>query len=204
MSRQTGPIWKQSRRLGYSLLGTGKELQRRPYAPGEHGQNNRSKLSEYGTQLREKQKVRLLYGLNERQFRNLFIKAGKIKGDTTHGENLLNLLESRLDNLVYRLGFGITRRQARQIVTHGHILVDGKRVNIPSYIVKPGQVISLREKSKNLDIVKSALDSTISRPSYVSFEDNKNEGTFIRLPLREELDPDLDEQLIVEYYNKSL
>ncbi|BDR56199.1 30S ribosomal protein S4 [Xylocopilactobacillus apis] len=204
MSRNIKPIWKQSRRLGYSLLGTGKELQRRPYAPGDHGRNNRSKPSEYSTQLKEKQKARLLYGLNERQFRNSFIKAGKINSEYTHGENLLNLLESRLDSLVYRFGFALTRRQARQLVNHGHITVDGKRVDIPSYIVEPGQVISLREKSKNLDIVKTALDSTISRPNYVTFDDNKLEGTYVRVPVRDELDPDIDEQLIVEYYNKRL
>ncbi|BDR58288.1 30S ribosomal protein S4 [Xylocopilactobacillus apicola] len=204
MSRNIKPIWKQSRRLGYSLLGTGKELQRRPYAPGQHGRNNRSKPSEYSTQLKEKQKARLLYGLNERQFRNLFVKAGKVNSEYTHGENLLNLLESRLDNLVFKLGFALTRRQARQLVNHGHVTVDGKRVDIPSYIVEPGQVISLREKSKNLDIVKTALDSTISRPNYVSFEENKLEGTYVRIPVRDELDPDIDEQLIVEYYNKRL
>lgn len=204
MSRNTKPIWKQSRRLGYSLLGTGKELQRKPYAPGDHGKNNRSKPSEYATQLREKQKARLLYGLNERQFRNLFVKAGKIKSEYTHGENLLNLLESRLDNLVFKLGLALTRRQARQLVTHGHVTVDGKRVDIPSYIVQPGQVISLKEKSKTLEIVKTAVDSTVSRPNYVSFDENKLEGTYVRVPVRDELDPDIDEQLIVEYYNKRL
>ena len=204
MSRNIKPIWKQSRRLGYSLLGTGKELQRRPFAPGEHGRNNRSKPSEYATQLKEKQKARLLYGLNERQFRNLFVKAGKIKGEYTHGENLLNLLESRLDNLVFKLGFAITRRQARQLVTHGHVTVDGKRVDIPSYSVQPGQVISLKEKSKSLEVVKTAIDSTISRPNYVSFDENKLEGSYVRVPVRDELTPDIDEQLIVEYYNKRL
>ena len=204
MSRNIKPVWKQSRRLGYSLLGTGKELQRKPYAPGDHGRNNRSKPSEYATQLREKQKVRLMYGLNERQFQNLFVRAGKIKSEYTHGENLLNLLESRLDNLVYKMGFALTRKQARQMVNHGHVIVDGKRVDIPSYIVKPGQVISLKEKSKNLDIVKTAIDSTVSRPNYVTFDDKKLEGTFVREPVRDELDPDIFEQLFVVYYNKRL
>ena len=140
MSRYTGSVWKKSRRLGISLTGTGKELDKRPYAPGQHGPNQRKKQSEYGLQLQEKQKLRFTYGLNERQFRNLFDKAGKQKG--IHGENFMILLESRLDNLVYRLGLARTRRQARQLVNHGHILVDGSRVDIPSYLVNPGQVIS--------------------------------------------------------------
>ena len=128
MSRYTGPSWKVSRRLGISLSGTGKELARRPYAPGQHGQNNRRKLSEYGLQLREKQKLRMTYGLSERQFANLFVKAGKIR-EGKHGDNFMILLERRLDNVVYRLGLATTRRQARQLVNHGHITVDGKRVD---------------------------------------------------------------------------
>ena len=140
MARYTGPSWKISRRLGISLSGTGKELEKRPYAPGQHGPNQRKKLTEYGLQLQEKQKLRLMYGLNERQFLTLFVKAGKMKG--VHGENFMILLESRLDNLVYRLGLARTRRQARQLVNHGHVLVDGRRVDIPSYSVKPGQTIS--------------------------------------------------------------
>src|SRR6185295_3289358 len=144
-SRYTGSTWKLSRRLGISLSGTGKELEKRPYAPGQHGPNQRKKLSEYGLQLQEKQKLRYMYGLNERQFRNLFNKAGKMKG--IHGENFMILLESRLDNLVYRLGLARTRKQARQLVNHGHVLVDGRRVDIPSYTVTPGQTIGLRERS---------------------------------------------------------
>src|SRR5699024_4529129 len=154
MSRYTGPIWKKSHRFGIVLTGTGKELDKRPYAPGQHGANQRRKLSEYGLQLQEKQKLRFMFGLNERQFRNLFDSAGKMKG--VHGENFMVLLESRLDNLVYRLGFARTRRQARQLVNHGHITVDGQRTNIPSYSVKIGQTIGLREKSKNLDIIKES------------------------------------------------
>src|SRR5699024_1384785 len=137
---------------GISLTGTGKEINKRPYAPGQHGPTQRRKMSEYGLQQQEKQKLRYMYGLNERQFRNLFNEAGKMKG--VHGENFMILLESRLENLVYRLGFARTRRQARQLVNHGHIVVDGKRTDIPSYRVQPGQVIGLRERSKNLDIVK--------------------------------------------------
>ncbi|WP_054665656.1 30S ribosomal protein S4 [Lacticaseibacillus camelliae] len=203
MSRYTGPRWKQSRRLGLSLSGTGKELARRPYAPGDHGANNRRKVSEYGQQLTEKQKLRWMYGLNERQFQNLFIRAGKLK-EGTHGDNFMIMLESRLDNLVYRLGLATTRPQARQLVNHGHITVDGKRVDIPSYEVQPGQVIGLRERSQNLQIVSDALDATISRPAYVSFDDNKKEGTYVRLPTRDELEPDIDESLVVEYYNQKL
>ena len=201
MSRYTGPSWKVSRRLGISLSGTGKELARRPYAPGQHGQNNRRKLSEYGLQLREKQKLRMTYGLSERQFANLFVKAGKIR-EGKHGDNFMILLERRLDNVVYRLGLATTRRQARQLVNHGHITVDGKRVDIPSYEVKPGQVISLRERSKNLQVVKDALEAVVGRAPFVSFDEIKMEGSLVRLPEREELDANIDEALVVEYYNK--
>lgn len=201
MSRYTGPSWKVSRRLGISLSGTGKELARRPYAPGQHGQNNRRKLSEYGLQLREKQKLRMTYGLSERQFANLFVKAGKIR-EGKHGDNFMILLERRLDNVVYRLGLATTRRQARQLVNHGHITVDGKRVDIPSYEVKPGQVISVRERSKNLQVVKDALEAVVGRAPFVSFDENKMEGSLVRLPEREELDANIDEALVVEYYNK--
>ncbi|ORN38010.1 30S ribosomal protein S4 [Lentilactobacillus parabuchneri] len=201
MSRYTGPSWRISRRLGISLSGTGKELSRRPYAPGNHGQGRRSKLSEYGLQLHEKQKLRYMYGLTERQFSNLFVRAGKIR-EGKHGVNFMILLEERLDNMVYRLGLATTRRQARQLVNHGHITVDGKRVDIPSYEVQPGQVISVREKSKNLQVIKDAVEAVVGRPQYVSFDADKLEGSLVRLPQREELDADIDESLIVEYYNK--
>ncbi len=201
MSRYTGPSWKVSRRLGISLSGTGKELARRPYAPGQHGQNNRRKLSEYGLQLREKQKLRMTYGLSERQFANLFLKAGKIR-EGKHGDNFMVLLERRLDNFVYSLGLATTRRQARQLVNHGHITVDGKRVDIPSYEVKPGQVISLRERSKDLKVVKEALEAIVGRVPFVSFDENTMEGSLVRLPERDELDANIDESLVVEYYNK--
>lgn len=200
MSRYTGPSWKVSRRLGISLTGSGKELSRRPYAPGQHGQSRR-KLSEYGMQLREKQKLRMMYGLTERQFANTFKRAGKIR-EGKHGENFMILLEQRLDNVVYRLGLATTRRQARQLVNHGHITVDGKRVDIPSYEVKPGQVISLRERSKNLQIVKDALEAVVGRAPFVSFDEDKMEGSLVRLPQRDELEANIDESLIVEYYNK--
>lgn len=203
MSRYTGPRWKQSRRLGLSLSGTGKELARRPYAPGDHGPNSRRKVTEYGTQLREKQKLRWMYGMTERQFQNLFLRAGKVK-EGTHGENFMILLETRLDNMVYRLGLASSRPQARQLVNHGHILVDGKRVDIPSYEVAVGQVISLRERSQNLVVVNAAIEGTVSRPAYVTFDDTKKEGSLVRLPQREELEPEVDEALVVEYYNQKL
>ncbi|EHL95626.1 30S ribosomal protein S4 [Lentilactobacillus parafarraginis] len=201
MSRYTGPSWRISRRLGISLSGTGKELSRRPYAPGDHGQGRRQKLSEYGLQLKEKQKLRYMYGLTERQFSNLFVRAGKIR-EGKHGVNFMILLERRLDNMVYRLGLATTRRQARQLVNHGHITVDGKRVDIPSYEVEPGQVISVREKSKDIQVIKDAVEAVVGRPQYVSFDADKLEGSLVRLPQREELDADIDESLIVEYYNK--
>lgn len=201
MSRYTGPSWKISRRLGMSLSGTGKELARRPYAPGDHGQGRRGKLSEYGTQLREKQKLRMMYGLTERQFANLFIKAGKIR-EGKHGVNFMILLERRLDNMVYRLGLATTRRQARQLVNHGHITVDGKRVDIPSYEVEIGQVIGVREKSKDLKIISEAVEAVVGRPQFVQFDADKLEGSLVRLPQRDELEADIDDSLIVEYYNK--
>ncbi|MFB9770194.1 30S ribosomal protein S4 [Lactiplantibacillus modestisalitolerans] len=201
MSRYTGPSWKVSRRLGMSLSGTGKELARRPYAPGDHGQGRRGKLSEYGMQLREKQKLRMMYGLTERQFANLFIKAGKIR-EGKHGVNFMILLERRLDNMVYRLGLATTRRQARQLVNHGHITVDGKRVDIPSYEVSVGQTISVREKSKKLAVITGAVEAVVARPNFVQFDADKLEGSLTRLPEREELEADIDESLIVEYYNK--
>ncbi len=200
MARYTGPSWKIARRLGISLNGTGKELEKRPYAPGQHGPNQRKKLSEYGLQLREKQKLRHMYGLNERQFKNTYERAGKMQGK--HGENFMILLECRLDNLVYRLGLARTRRQARQLVNHGHILVDGKRVNIPSYRVEPGQTISVREKSRDLDIIKEAVESNNYIPEYVSFDPEKLEGTFTRLPERSELPAEINEAFIVEFYSR--
>lgn len=206
MARYTGPAWKISRRLKFSTLENGKEFiigkngkQRRDYAPGQHGQR-RAKLSEYGIQLQEKQKVRFIYGMSERQFHNTFVKAGKLAGK--HGDNFLIMLESRLDNLVYRLGLAVTRRQARQLVNHGHILVDGNKVDIPSYICKPGQVIAVAEKSRGLLIIKEALETIVTRKEYVSFDENKLEGTFVRLPERSEFLTEIKENLIVEFYNR--
>ncbi|MEH7304418.1 30S ribosomal protein S4 [Neobacillus drentensis] len=200
MARYTGSSWKISRRLGISLSGTGKELEKRPYAPGQHGPNQRKKLSEYGLQLQEKQKLRHMYGVTERQFRNLFDKAGKLSG--VHGENFMVLLESRLDNVVYRLGLARTRRAARQLVNHGHILVNGSRVDIPSFRVTAGQTISVREKSRNLDVVKESIEVNNFVPDYLTFDADKLEGTFTRLPERSELPAEINETLIVEFYSR--
>lgn len=200
MARYTGPSWKISRRLGISLSGTGKEIEKRPYAPGPHGPNQRKKISQYGQQLQEKQKLRHMYGVTERQFRNLFDRAGKLKG--VYGENFMILLESRLDNLVYRLGLARTRRQARQLVNHGHITVDGKRLDIPSYQVKIGQTIGVREKSNNFSIIKEAVEVNNFVPDYLTFDADKLEGTFTRLPERSELPAEINEALIVEFYSR--
>ncbi len=200
MARFRGSNWKKSRRLGISLSGTGKELEKRPYAPGQHGPNQRKKLSEYGLQLREKQKLRYLYGMTERQFRNTFDIAGKQHG--VHGENFMILLASRLDAVIYSLGLARTRRQARQLVGHGHVEVDGRRVDIPSYSLKPGQVITVREKSQNLDIIKESVEINNFVPEYLDFDADSLKGTFVRFPERSELPAEINEQLIVEYYSR--
>ena len=162
--------------------------------------DKRRKSSEYGVQLAEKQKIRLMYGLNEKQFHKLFDKAQNMKG--TAGHNLLFLLESRLDNLVYRMGMAKTRRAARQVVNHGHILVNGKKVNIPSYIVKPGDVISVKENSLDHPAIKEAVETCLSRPAFVEFDTKKMTGKYLRLPDRGELNQEVNETLIVEYYNR--
>ncbi len=200
MARYTGPSYKQARRVGFSISETGKELAKRPYGPGQHGNARKGKLSNYGVQLKEKQKVRFMYGLTERQFRKTFDEAAKLKG--IHGEDFLKLLESRLDNLVYRLGFASTRRGARQLVNHGHITVNGKKVDIPSYRVKVGSTIALKENSKDHKAVKDSLEKVTSRVEFVTFDENKLEGKFVRLPERNELNADINESLIVEFYNK--
>ena len=200
MSRYNGPVYKKSRRLGFSVLENGKELARRPYGPGIHGADRKRKSSEYGVQLTEKQKLRFMYGLNEKQFRKTFDRAAQMKGIT--GENFLNLLECRLDNIVYRLGLAKTRRAARQIVNHGHITVNGSKVNIPSYEVKVGDVIAVKEQSLEHPAIKEAVSATLNRPAYVTFDDKKMSGTLVRLPDRSELNQEINESLIVEYYNR--
>ena len=200
MARYTGAQYKKSRHLGFSTLENGKELAKRPYAPGIHGQDRRRKLSEYGVQLQEKQKVRFMYGLNEKQFAKTFKRATKMAGIT--GENLLQLLETRLDNVVYRMGMATTRRAARQIVNHGHITVNDIKVDIPSYTVKPGDVIAVKEQSLDHPAIKAAVEATLNRPAYVEFDANKLTGKYLRYPDRSELNPDINEALIVEYYNR--
>jgi small subunit ribosomal protein S4 len=199
MARYTGPKFKLSRRLGISLSGTGKEL-KRPFPPGQHGPGQRKKMSEYGLQLSEKQKLRHMYGLSEKQFRNLFNLAAKQSGVT--GENFLVLLESRLDNLVYRLGFANSRAGARQLVAHGHITVNGRKVDIPSYTVSVGDVIGLRERSRNLKVVKEARENSNFMPAYLEFDEKNMEGRYVRRPERSELPQEIDEKLIVEFYSR--
>ena len=200
MARYTGPMYKKSRRFGFSILENGKELAKRPYAPGQHGQDRKKKLSDYGIQLQEKQKVKFMYGLSEKQMEKTFKKAVKMKG--VNGENLLKLLESRLDNLVYRAGFATTRKGARQLVNHGHVTVNGKKVNIPSYQAKPGDIISLMENDKELKVVKESLEALKNRVEFISYDDKKMEATYVRMPERSELNADIDESLIIEYYNR--
>lgn len=200
MSRYLGPVWKKSRHLNYSILGTGEELAKRPYGPGQHGQSKKGKPSEYGNQLLEKQKLRFTYGVSERQFRRYFGIAKKNKNLT--GLTFLQICETRLDNLVYRLGFASTRRQARQLVTHGHVTVNGKKIDIPSYLVSIGEIISLKEKSKSLKLVKDAQEKATNLVPFVELDKTKLEGKLTRLPERSELSPEIDEAQIVEFYNR--
>ena len=200
MARYTGSIYRKSRHLGFSTLETGEELARKPYAPGQHGNKRGKKLSNYSIQLQEKQKVRFMYGLSEKQFHKTFMAAGKLKG--VHGENLLKLLESRLDNIAYRMGLSTTRRGARQLVNHGHVTVNGKRVNIPSYTCKPGDVISVKENSLEHPAIKLSLENKVARPAYVEFDEKKMTGSYVRLPERTELSAEINESLIVEFYNR--
>lgn len=200
MARYTGPQYKKSRRLNFSTLENGRELARRPYAPGVLGSDRRKKLSEYGVQLQEKQKVRIMYGVNEKQFHKIFDRASKMKGIA--GENLLFLLESRLDNLVYRMGMATTRRGARQLVNHGHITVNGVKVDIPSYTCKPGDVIAVKAESTNHPAILASLEAVVNTKAFVEFDKNKLSGTYLRRPDRSELNPEINESLIVEYYNR--
>ncbi len=200
MARYTGSTNRVSRRLGFSTLETGKELAKKPYAPGQHGSKKSKKLSNYGVQLQEKQKLRFTYGLSEKQFKATFEKAGKMNG--VHGHNLFILLESRLDNLVYRLGFSTTRRGARQLVNHGHITVNGKKVDIPSYTCKPGDVIAVKDNAKDMSIIKSSLEALSRRVEFVTYDENKMAGTYVRYPERSELNADINESLIIEFYNR--
>ena len=209
MARYLGPVCRLCRREGTKLYLKGGRcfsekcaVTRRPYPPGQHGQG-RYKLSEYGLRLREKQKPRRIYGLLEKQFRSYYAQASSVKGRT--GEEMINMLERRLDNVVHRSGFAVTRAQARQLVRHNHIHVNGKRVNIPSYRVSPGDKIEVREKSQKIAYVKAALDSAQTRqvPSWVEVDQEKFMATFTSIPPREELnEPMIREQYVVEYYSR--
>ncbi len=199
MARYTGPAYKKSRRLNFSTLENGKDL-KRTFAPGVHGNERRRKLSEYGIQLQEKQKVRFLYGLNEKQFHKVFERASKMKG--VAGENLLFLLESRLDNLVYRMGLANTRRGARQLVNHGHITVNGKKVDIPSYTCKINDVIAVKENSISHPAILASLEANNTTKAFVEFDKKKLTGKYLRRPDRSELNPEINESLIVEFYNR--
>ena len=201
MARYIGPKSRIARRFGEAIFGPDKVLDKRNYAPGQHGVNRRKKSSEYGTQLAEKQKAKYTYGVLERQFRLLFAKASRIKGIT--GEILLQLLESRLDNIVYRLGIAPTRAAARQLVSHCHITVDGKVVNIPSYDVKPGQVVAVREKSKSLEVIATSLDGfNHSKYSWLEWNEAEKACKYLNIPQREDIPENFKEQLIVELYSK--
>ncbi|MDD5782374.1 MAG: 30S ribosomal protein S4 [Muribaculaceae bacterium] len=201
MARYTGPKTKISRKFGEPIFGDDKVLAKKNYPPGQHGANKRRKSSEYGTQLREKQKAKYTYGVLEKQFRNLFEKASRMKGIT--GEILLQLLESRLDNIVYRLGIAPTRPAARQLVLHRHITVDGKVVNIPSYKVEPGQIVAVREKSKSLEVIADNLAGfNHSKYPWIEWDESAKAGKFLHLPQREDIPETIKEQLIVELYSK--
>ena len=200
MARYTGPNNKKARRVSFSILENGKDIAKRPYGPGQHGKDRKRKPSNYAIQLNEKQKVRFMYGISEKQFKKLVNDSAKMKG--VHGENLLILLESRLDNIVYRIGFATTRRGARQLVNHGHITVNGKKVDIPSYRVKPGDVIAIKENSSDHKGIEIALANKVKRPDFINYDEAKRIGTYVRYPERSELNADINESLIVEFYSR--
>ena len=200
MARYTGPNNKKARRVSFSILENGKDIAKRPYGPGQHGKDRKRKPSNYAIQLNEKQKARFMYGISEKQFKKLVNDSAKMKG--VHGENLLILLESRLDNLVYRIGFATTRRGARQLVNHGHITVNGKKVDIPSYRVKPGDIIAIKENSKDHKGIEIALANKIKRPDFINYDEGKKVATYVRYPERSELNADINESLIVEFYSR--
>ena len=201
MARYTGPKTKIARKFGEAIFGEDKAFEKRNYPPGQHGNNRRRpKKSEYAIQLMEKQKAKFTYGILERQFRNLFDRASRSKGVT--GEVLLQLCESRLDNVVFRFGISKSRRGARQLVSHRHITVNGEIVNIPSYSLKEGDVVAVREKSKSLQAIDDALASNSSVYEWLSWNSDKKEGTFVKTPQRLQIPENIKEQLIVELYSK--
>ncbi len=200
MARYRGPKQKLARRFKEPIFGPSKSLERKPYAPGQHGQSRRRKESEYAVQLKEKQKAKYTYGLLERQFRNLFEKASRKKGVT--GENLLQFLEARLDNVVFRLGFARTRRQARQFVNHGHVMVNDRVSSIPSHMLRPGDIVEVRPKSKNLEAVREALERSRRAFPHLEVDRERLRGKFIDFPERTDIPENIREQLIVELYSK--
>ncbi len=201
MARYRGPKTKIARKFGEAIFGDDKSFEKRNYPPGQHGNNRRrGKKSEYAVQLMEKQKAKYTYGILERQFRNIFEKANSSKGVT--GEVLLQLCESRLDNVVYRMGVSPTRRGARQLVSHRHITVNGEIVNIPSYALKVGDVVGVREKSKSLEAIENSLAANSSVYEWISWNTEKKEGTFVTVPERIQIPENIKEQLIVELYSK--
>ncbi len=201
MARYIGPKTKIARKFREPIYGPDKNYDKRNYPPGQHGQSKkRSKLSEYATQLKEKQKVKYTYGILERQFAKTFDRASRKEGIT--GENLLQLIESRLDNVVFRLGIAPTRSAARQLVSHCHITVNGKVVNIPSYSMKAGELIGVREKSKSSQVITDSLRSRTNRHSWLEWDESKMEGKFVSAPARADITENIKEQLIVELYSK--
>ena len=201
MARYTGPKTRIARKFGEAIFGEDKAFERRNYPPGQHGlAKRRGKKSEYAVQLMEKQKAKYTYGILERQFRNLFEKAAAASGVT--GEILLQLCESRLDNVVYRMGIAPTRRSARQFVSHRHITVNGELVNVPSYHLKPGDVVAVREKSKSLEAIESSLANNSAVYEWITWNNDTKQGTFVTVPQRLQIPENIKEQLIVELYNK--
>ncbi|MFT3740344.1 MAG: 30S ribosomal protein S4 [Breznakibacter sp.] len=200
MARYIGPKTKIARKFGEAIYGSDKAFEKKNYPPGQHGLNRRKKTSEYGLQLKEKQKAKYTYGVLERQFRNIYEKAQRSKGVT--GEVLLGLLESRLDNVVFRLGIAPTRAAARQLVTHRHIVLDGEVVNIPSLQVKPGQIVGVREKSKSLEVITNSIGGSGSRYSWLEWDTHTKSGKFLNVPERTDIPESIKEQLIVELYSK--
>ena len=201
MAKYTGPKTRMSRKFGDPIYGPDKVLSKRTNPPGQHGNDRRRKTSEYGTMLAQKQKAKYTYGVLERQFRNMFEQASRSSGVT--GEELMQLLERRLDNIVYRLGIAPTRAAARQLVNHKHIVVDGQVVNIPSYSVKPGQVVGVREKSKSLEVIADSLAGfNHGKYAWIEWDENTKSGKFMHLPERADIPKNIQEQLIVELYSK--
>ncbi|MDX2064047.1 MAG: 30S ribosomal protein S4 [Bacteroidia bacterium] len=200
MARYTGPKQKIARRYKEPLFGYSKALDRKPYGPGQHGKNRRSKLSDFGVQLAEKMKAKYLYGVLEKQFRRTYEEASRLTGNT--GENLMQLLESRLDNVVYRMGFAPTRRAARQLVAHKHILVNGEVVNIASFRVRPGDVVAIRERSKTIELVLTSIQARGARYGWIEVDKDAKSGKFLSYPSRDDIPENIQERLIVELYSR--